>query len=262
MPTRPLIITLAIAAALYAGYTVAVADDVVATVNGVAVTNAQLKDYGLQREELRAGDASKEQLIGELVNKELVYQAAIKEGVDKSAELAQRMEMLRRELIIATALSDWSKANPVTDEEIKAVYDEAVAKNAQDEYKARHILLENEAEAIAVIAELDGGADFAELAKTKSTGPSGPQGGDLGWFRDGAMVAPFSAAAKKMEKGSYSKTPVKTQFGWHVILLEDTRPLAPPPLDQVRGQIADTLEQLKVQTNIGELRDQADIVEK
>jgi len=109
--------------------------------------------------------------------------------------------------------------------DLKAEYDTQIGHKAGGvtEYKARHILVKEETEAVAIIAELDKGGDFAELAKTKSTGPSGIQGGDLGWFSSDQMVPPFSEAVDKLEKGSYTKTPVQTQFGWHVIILEDKR---------------------------------------
>jgi peptidyl-prolyl cis-trans isomerase C len=124
----------------------------------------------------------------------------------------------------------------------------------KQEIKARHILLENEEDAKAVIEALDGGADFAELAKERSTGPSGANGGDLGFFTADMMVADFSDAAFALEPGSYSAEPVQTQFGWHVILVEETREGAQPPLDEVREQLVAELQTQAVQEMLTELR--------
>ena len=265
MTSRTLYPAIAVAFALTAVAVVGATDGddtVVASVNGSEVTESMLDTYANQREQLRGEKASREQLIGEVVSKELVYQDGMKQGRDKDPEVISRLAELHRDLIIGSTLDAWSEANPPSDEEVQAVYDEAVVQSAGSEYKARHILLANEADALAVIVELDGGADFAELAKVKSTGPSGPEGGDLGWFRAKSMVPEFADATRGMEKGSYSKTPVKTQFGWHVILLEDERPIAPPPLDQVRPQIVEQLAQLKLQTYIEGLRSAGDVVIK
>lgn len=231
----------------------------VAEVNGTPITQAMIDVYAKHRQELRPGQVPQEQLVNEVIGKVLVYQDAVAKGLDKDPELLARIERLRREVIVSDALDVYAKANPVTDKELQEVYDEAVAQTAGDEYRARHILVESEDEAKAIIVELDGGADFAELAKSKSTGPSGKQGGDLGWFRAGTMVKPFSEAAAKLQKGSYTKAPVKTQFGWHVILLEDTRPITPPPLDDVRPQLKQQLEQIKLQAYVEELREKATI---
>lgn len=264
MTSRTLSTTLAIALSLGATAIKAQTEDaVVAVVNGIDITESMIQAYAAQRQQLRGDNAPREQLIGEVVSKELVFQDGLKQGIDNDPELVARLDTLRRDLIIGTALDTWSEANPVSDEDIQAVYDQWVAETQTDtgsEYKARHILLDSEEDAVAVIAELDGGADFAELAKTRSTGPSGPGGGDLGWFRKDSMVAEFSTAAAALDKGSYTKQPVKTQFGWHVILLEDQRPIAPPPLDALRDQIAEQLGQAKLQVYIQDLREAGDVV--
>ena len=261
MKTAPLAISLA-AATLIIGLNSPLslaADKPVADVNGTAITQADIDAYAKQRQQLRPGKVSAEQLKNEVIGKVLVYQDAVSKGLDKDPVLLDRIERLRREIIVSDALDVYANEHPVSDEEMQRVYDEAVAQTAGNEYKARHILVESEDDAKAIIVELDGGADFAELAKSKSTGPSGKQGGDLGWFRAGTMVKPFSDATAKMEKGSYTKTPVKTQFGWHVILLEDVRPLTPPPLDDVRPQLKQQLEQIKLQAYVEELREKATI---
>jgi len=256
--TTPLAMLAACAVALSS--TAAMADDKpLAEVNGTPITQAMIDVYAEHRQQIRPGQVAQEQLINEVVGKVLVYQDAVAKGLDKNPELQERIERLRREVIVSDALDVYANANPVTEAELEEVYNKAIAQVAGDEYKARHILVESEDDAKALVVELDGGADFAELAKSKSTGPSGKQGGDLGWFRAGTMVKPFSDAAANLEKGSYTKAPVKTQFGWHVILLEDIRPIAPPPLDDVRPQLKQQLEQIKLQAYVEELREKASI---
>ena len=257
--SMPLALSLTISVGLLPGSAAADDDKTVVEVNGSPITQSMIDAYAEQRQQLRPGKVPQEQLVNEVIGKVLVYQDAVAKGLDKRPELVEKIERLRREVIVSDALDTYSKANPVTEEDMQKVYDQAVAQTAGDEYKARHILVDSEDDAKAIIAELDGGADFAELAKSKSTGPSGKQGGDLGWFRAGTMVKPFSDAAAKLEKGSYTKEPVKTRFGWHVILLEDTRPIAPPPLDDVRSQLKQQLEQIKLQAYVEELREKASI---
>jgi len=125
------------------------------------------------------------------------------------------------------------------------------------QFKARHILVASQGEAVDLIKELDDGADFEELAKGKSTGPSGPTGGDLGWFSPDQMVAPFSSAVAALDDGGYTSEPVQTQFGWHVILREESRDSEPPTLESVREVITQQVQQKKLQTYIASLREAA-----
>ena len=127
------------------------------------------------------------------------------------------------------------------------------------EYKARHILVKTEDEAKAVVKQLDDGSDFAKLAKEKSTGPSGKTGGDLGWFRPQQMVPPFSDAVAAMKKNTYTKKPVKTQFGWHVIKLEDLRDVQPPKFEDIKDQVKTIVQTKRVQKYVKSLRDKAKI---
>jgi peptidyl-prolyl cis-trans isomerase C len=150
----------------------------------------------------------------------------------------------------------------VTDEAIQAAYDESYGTEAPGtEYNAAHILVETEAEAQAIVAELEGGADFATIARERSKDPgSGAQGGDLGWFGPGMMVEPFEQAVVALEPGAVS-APVETQFGWHVIRLNETRPVPVPTLEEVRDQIAGELEQAAIEAAIAELQESADITQ-
>ena len=157
-------------------------------------------------------------------------------------------------MLAQAVAADFIANNPATDEEMQAMYDEQIGLAPPTEFKARHILVATQGEAAEIITQLDGGADFAELAKEKSTGPSGPSGGDLGWFPPERMVAEFSQAVQALEDGAYSKEPVQTQFGWHVILREESRDAAPPPFDSVRDALKQNVEGQKLQDYLESLR--------
>ena len=176
--------------------------------------------------------------------------AELKEG----PELKARIELQERAMLAQAVAADFIANNPATDEEMQAMYDEQVKMAPPVEFKARHILVQTQGEATEIIAQLDGGADFAELAKEKSTGPSGPSGGDLGWFPPERMVAEFSQAVQALEDGAYTNTPVQTQFGWHVILREDSREATPPPFDSVRDALKQNVEGQKLQSYLESLR--------
>ncbi len=167
--------------------------------------------------------------------------------------LQAQMELQSRAIIAQAVATDFIARNQASEEEMRALYAEQTER-APPEFKARHILVQSQGEAIALIAELEGGADFAELAKTKSTGPSGPTGGDLGWFSPDRMVPEFSAAVQEMNNGDFSKAPVQTQFGWHVILREDSRESTPPPYESVSDVLKQQVEQQKLQTYLRSLR--------
>ena len=164
-----------------------------------------------------------------------------------------QLELQRRGMLAQAVANDFLEQNAATDEEMRALYDEQVGL-APLEFKARHILVETEEEGVALIQELDGGADFEELAKEKSTGPSGPSGGDLGWFTPERMVPEFSNAVAALADGEYTKSPVQSQFGWHVILREESRQSTPPPFESVGEVLKQQVEQRKLQDYLSELR--------
>jgi peptidyl-prolyl cis-trans isomerase C len=166
--------------------------------------------------------------------------------LSKVPEIKAQIELQEKAILFNAFASDFIENNQATDQEIFNLYEEQVALAPAKEFKARHILVETQSAAVALVEELKGGADFVELAKEKSTGPSGPSGGDLGWFTAQAMVEPFSNAVAAMEDGAFTTAPVQTQFGWHVILREDSRDSAPPPLDSVRDAIKQQIEQTKL----------------
>ncbi len=234
-------------------------EDAVAVVNGKYIGKKTLET--LENEismRSRGQQFPKDKLIEELIQRELLVQDAIQKQLDKSPEFIERMNTVKSSLLSQAALQNFLKSNPISEAQLKAEYDKKMGA-AGTEYKARHILLKTEEEAKAVIEELNNGADFVELAKAKSTGPSGPQGGDLGWFAPDRMVPPFSEAVIALENGKVSAEPVKTQFGYHVILREDAREQTPPPFEAVKEQIKPVLQREVVQQLMENLRKQAKV---
>ncbi|MCB1381472.1 MAG: peptidylprolyl isomerase [Notoacmeibacter sp.] len=246
-PFRRLSLTLGtvlLAAGLHALPALGAEDTVVATVNGQPITEADLtlaegdldQQFRQLPEDQRRGAA-----LSALIEIRLMASKAVEKGLDKDAEFVHRLAFLK-ERALHSAFVEKEVAATVTDEAVRARYDKEMADmKPANEVRARHILVKTEEEAKALIAELDAGKDFVELAKEKSTGPSGPNGGDLGYFRAGQMVPDFEAAAFAMEPGSYSKEPVKTQFGFHVIKLEDKRAVQPPAFDEVKENVKSLL---------------------
>lgn len=245
------------AAALSATPAFAAGDKVLATVNGKAITEQDMQSYLSNNQK---GEAMDEQsLLNEMISRELVYQDALKKGLDKDPGVQEQIENLRTNIILGAALEQAVQSQPVSDDELKKLYDQQVSQYNVTEYKARHILLKSKEDAEKVITELDMGGDFTELAKKRSTGPSAKQGGDLGWFAPQQMVPEFSQAVAGMEKGNYTKAPVQTQFGWHVIKLEDSRSAEPPSFEQVKPQLAKMAEQQRLGNYIRGLRESAKI---
>jgi peptidyl-prolyl cis-trans isomerase C len=236
-------------------------EDAVASVNGKYIGKAQLEN--LEKEiAMRAHGASfpKEKLVEELIQRELLVQDALQKQLDKSPEYLEQLEEAKKSILTQTSLKNFFKTNPVTDAEIKAEYDSKIVAETGTEYKARHILVKTEDEAKQIIAQLDKGGDFAKLANKHSIDAKESQnGGDLGWFVAEQMVKPFSEAVAKLEKGQYTKAPVQTQFGWHVILREDSRAQTPPPLEAVKDQLTPYLQRQKFQKMIEGMRQQAKV---
>ena len=200
-----------------------------------------------------------DQLIDEVVNTRLAATAAKEDGLDKDP-LLQRAIAIATNRILAEAYMAVEVREMVTEEEIKDAYDRFVSdSDSREEVSARHILVDTEEEAKGLITKLSEGADFAELAKEFSTGPSGPNGGALGYFGRGQMVPDFEVAAFNLEIGTYTSAPVQTQFGWHVILLEDKRTAQPASLEEMREQIGTALSQQALARLIEEMRADATI---
>jgi len=198
-------------------------------------------------------------LVDSLVDMERAAADAREQGLHRSDVFKKQMASIEKQVLQRMAFSQEMESK-VTDEAVRKRYDtfvEAAASN--EEVHARHILLKTEDEAKAVIGELDGGGDFAQLARDKSTGPSGPGGGDLGFFGRGQMVPEFEEAAFKLETGTHTSTPVKTQFGWHVIKVEERRKAEPPPFEQAEEQLRAELQQTVGAAYVERLRKDAKI---
>ena len=194
-------------------------------------------------------------LRDQLTNIYLLSEQPRADELKADPKIKAQLELQTRVTIAQAVAQDFVMRNQATDEEMKSLYDEQVQAAPPIEYKARHILVETQAEAQGIIKELEGGADFAELATEKSTGPSGPSGGDLGWFSPDRMVPEFSLAVAELEDGAYTENGVQTQFGWHVILREDSRESTPPPYDSMREILKQRVESMKLQEFIEGLQD-------
>lgn len=216
------------------------ADSVLAVVNGDEVTESQLKIAALQSKvEFNTITATqKDALIEALVNRQLVLQAALKENFDKDPDVASRVKALTDSYIAANYLAKVAEGFKIDEPAMQAYYDKNVLADMPKEYKARHILVKTEEEAKNIIKEIEAGADFSKLAKEKSTDTgSAAKSGDLGWFTAQNMVPPFSQAIAKMKKGELNKTPIQSQFGWHVIKLDDQREMTAPKFADVKQEI-------------------------
>jgi peptidyl-prolyl cis-trans isomerase C len=234
------------------------ADTVLATVNGTEITLGHLiamtRMLPPQYQEL-PDNVLFDGLLEQLVQQEALAAVAAEE-IGTQEELG--LENERRAFLAATLLDRIGNAE-ITAEELQAEYDAQYGTaEPQTEYNASHILVETEEEAQALLEELAGGADFAELAAERSIGPSGPNGGQLGWFAEGMMVPSFEEAIFALEVGEVS-APVETQFGWHVIVLNDTREQEPPGLEQVRAELEEGLRQARVEAAMTEIMQSAEI---
>lgn len=195
----------------------------------------------------------------DLINQEILRQEADKQGLSNNADIKNQVELARQSIVIRALLADYLKKHPIADADIKAEYDKFKAQAGDKEYHARHILVEKEEDAKAIIAKLKAGSKFEELAKQSKDTGSATNGGDLDWATPAAFVKPFSDAMIALKKGEITETPVKTPFGFHVIKLEDIRPAKVPTFDEVKPQIADVLQQKQLRAYQEELRKKAKI---
>lgn len=232
-------------------------DDVVATVNGVELTEQTLSlaasAFGGQLQQIPEAQRRKA-LINVIIDMTILAEAAKVADLDKTEDFMARFDFLKTRTLHDEYLAQKIAAT-VSDADVKAQYDADVKDlPTPQETRARHILVKTKEEADVIVDELNDGADFVELAKTKSTGPSGPNGGDLGYFTKDRMVKPFADAAFLMEPGSHSKEPVQSQFGWHVIKVEDRRNKPKPSLEEVSPRIRDNLVRQKFTKAIADLK--------
>ena len=232
-------------------------DTVVATVNGDAITMAHVLDIKRQLpdEYQNIPDAT---LFQGIID-QLIQQTVMAQATPTPPSWIDVALQNQRRIIMSSQHIAQLQGQAVTEDALKAAYDATYANApAQKEYHAAHILVETREQAAALVAEARGGADFAELAKAHSTGPSGPRGGDLGWFGRGQMVPPFEAAVVQMAVGDISE-PVETQFGWHVIKLEETRDTIPPSFEQVRGELAIEIQNAAITQALDNLMNKATV---
>jgi peptidyl-prolyl cis-trans isomerase C len=235
-------------------------EQVLITVNGFDVTPDVVQAYrGLrQGSEPRDPQQAQMMILNELVTILMISQDAEARGLEKKPEHATVLDLGRRLALSEAAVQDIVENYEVTDEAIQKAYDEQFSEVTK-EYKARHILVKDEDKAKELVAELEQGADFGELAKANSTDGSAAQGGDLGWFTPERMVKPFADAVVAQEKGQFSKEPVKSQFGYHIILVDDVRDQQAPALDAVRAALEAKLRQQAVSDYVMAVRDKTDI---
>jgi peptidyl-prolyl cis-trans isomerase C len=233
-----------------------------AIVNGKPVPSSRVE--ALKQQVERSGRPVTPEILAqikeELIAREIFMQEARKRGLETSEDYKAQIELARQSLLIRELFASFQKKNPVTDAEIKAEYDKFVAANGGKEYRARHILVDKEDEAKALIAEIKKGAKFEDLAKKASKDPgSGANGGDLDWANAASYVPEFSNAMVKLEKGQMTDTPIKSQFGFHVIRVDDVREAQLPKLEEVKPQITQQLTQAKLAKYQDDLRAKAKV---
>ena len=251
-----------VAAAVLGTMALPVAAQNLAIVNGKAVPKerAEVLKQQVERSGRPVTPELENQIKEEVIAREIFMQEAQKRGLEGSADYKAQMELARQTILIRELFVDFQKNNAVTDAEIQAEYDKFAAANAGKEYKASHILVEKEDEAKAIIAALKKGGKFEEIAKKQSKDPgSGARGGDLDWANPSSYVPEFTEALVKLEKGKLTQAPVKSQFGWHIIRLDDVREAQLPKIDEVKPQIAQQLQQQKLAKFQEDLRAKAKV---
>jgi peptidyl-prolyl cis-trans isomerase C len=253
----------AVFVALSLGATAAAHAQNAAIVNGKAIPSARVDEFVAALTQQGRPDTPelRTAVRDELIAREIFVQEAEKKGLTRTKDVARQLEQTRQDILIRAVIRDHLTKNPVTDVEVKAEYDKLAktAVGADKEYRTRHILVESEDEAKAIIDQLKKGAKFEELAKKSKDPGSADKGGDLDWNGPDTFVKPFSEAMVKLQKGQTTEMPVKTDFGWHVIRLDDVREQAPPPLEQVSPQIKQELERRRIQTLQTDLKAKARI---
>lgn len=234
-------------------------------VNGVTIPSSRVD---LLNKELSANgqpDTPERQaaIKEELISREVLVQAAQKRGLDKTPDTMAQLDAARQAVLVRALIEAELRANPVNDGELKKVYEEFKRSMGDNEYKVRHILVEKEDEAKAIIADLGKGGDFAKIAKDKSKDPgSKDNGGDLDWGPAARYVKPFADALMAMKKGQTSAAPVKTDFGFHVLRLDDVRPIQVPPFEEMKEQFRQRAQQQQVQKMMMDLRSKAKVEER
>lgn len=227
-----------------------------AVVNGVAIPQerVEMNVKGAVSQGKVDGPELRAEIRDELINREVIYQAATKNGLDKNAEVIQQLEIAKQTVLVNAFINDYLKKNPISEDQLKKAYETLKARLGDKEYNARHILVATEGEAKDIIAKLEKKGKFEQLAKQSMDTGSAANGGSLGWAVPKNFVEPFANALLNLKKGEYTKTPVQTQFGWHIIKLDDVRPLKVPTYEELKPQMQQRLQQQAIQKAVSDLR--------
>jgi peptidyl-prolyl cis-trans isomerase C len=233
----------------------------VATVNGKPLPKSEFELYVTNMNRQSGREVSEDQkgeLLDQYISMQLAAEEAEKAGVDKDQKVRDQLALARLQVLVDAGLQKYLEAHPVQDSELRPEYDAQVAALPR-EYHARHILVDDQTAAEAITKELKGGADFAKVAAKRSKDSSSKSGGDLGWFTLDTMVPPFANAVKAMQPGQLTEQPVQSQYGWHVIKLEETRATSAPPFDEVKDRVKMIVQRKKLQTHLEDLRKAAQV---
>ena len=233
----------------------------VATVNGKALPKSEFDLYvaNMSRQSGRdVAEEQKSQLLDQYISMQLAAEEAEKAGIEKDQKVRDQLALARLQVLVDAGLQKYLEAHPVQEAELRPEYDAQVAALPR-EYHARHILVDDQAAAEAITKELKGGADFAKIAAKRSKDSSSKSGGDLGWFTLDTMVKPFADAVKTMQPGQLTDQPVQSQYGWHVIKLEESRATSAPPFDEVKDRVKMIVQRKKLQTHLEDLRKAAKV---
>ena len=232
-----------------------------ATVNGVAIPAARIDSIVKSQAARGVPDSPqlRDEVREQLIVREIVAQEATRKGLVRNADVQAQLDLARQQVLWNAYIADFVKANPIPDAQLRTEYDKLKSTRGDKEYKTRHILLEKEDDAKQVIADLKKGRKFEELAKQSKDPGSKDRGGDLDWNSPAGYVKPFGDAMVKLEKGKYTETPVQTQFGWHVILVEDVRPAKFPPFEEVKPQLTERLQEQAFSRSVSDLRAKAKV---
>ena len=252
--------TLAILAALASNPAFA-EDKSAALVNGVSIPQSRI-DLRVKAAAAQGQADSPElrkAIREDMINLEVMAQEAVKLGLNKKDEVLQQIELVKQQVLVGAFVQDYAKSHPISEDQLKQEYDNLKSRLGNKEYNARHILVGTEAEAKSIIAQLGKKVKFEKLTEKSRDAGSAQQGGSLGWAVPSNYVPPFADALLKLKKGEYTKEPVQSQFGWHVIKLEDTRDLKLPPFEELKPQLQQRLQQQSIQKTIADLKAKAKI---
>ncbi len=237
------------------------ADKAAAVVNGVTISQerVEMNVKGAISQGQADSPELRKAIREDLINREVMVQSATKNGLEKDSNVAQQIEIAKQTVLVNAFIQDYLKKNPVSEDQLKKAYETLKAKLGDKEYSARHILVATEGEAKDIIAQLGKKGKFETLAKKSMDTGSAENGGSLGWAVPKNFVEPFANALLNLKKGEYTKTPVQTQFGWHVIKLDDVRSLKVPTYNELKPQLQQRLQQTEIQKAVADLRATAKI---